>query len=402
MDQPSGARAASALPQMPCPRLPPKREANAISRAVARLRSSGVAYLDLTEGNPTRTGIHYPADLLEELASAQALRYDPQPLGLPAAREAVAGYYAGRGATVHPDDVVLTASTSEAYSWLFKLLCAPGERVAVPTPSYPLFEYLTRLDGVSGDAYELQYHRRWDIDGDSVRRAVMRDTRALLVVSPNNPTGSYVTRGEQAMLIAACARHRLALVADEVFADYPLDAPPECVTELALQNEVLAFTLGGLSKSAGLPQTKLGWILVGGPDTAKREAVEALETIADSYLSVSTPIQVAAPGILLRAATIRSQIHRRVGGNLTALRRMCSAHPAVEVLVCEGGWYAVLRVPAVRSEETLVLDLLDSERVLVHPGYFFDFPREAYLIVSLLPEPSVFSAAVPRLLSRVT
>jgi alanine-synthesizing transaminase len=379
-------------------RLPPNPVPNALSRRLAALHAERVAFVDLTESNPTRAGFEYPDDLLRHLTDAAGLRYEPQPFGLPLARAAVAGDYARRGAHVDPTHVVLTASTSEAYSWLFKLLCSPGDHVLVPRPSYPLFEHLTRLEAVEATTYDLEYHGRWEIDAASVARAVSPRTRAVLIVSPNNPTGSYIKAAELEQLAALCNEHDLSLIADEVFVDYALDAPPDRVTDVALQTEALAFSLGGLSKSAGLPQLKLGWIVVGGTPVRRVAALEGLELIADSYLSVATPVQVAAPDILARGAAIRDGIWRRLRANLAALRGLADSFPGANVLACEGGWYAVVRVPATVPEEELVLGLLDRERILVHPGYFFDFPREAYLVTSLLPPPDVFSDAAARML----
>jgi alanine-synthesizing transaminase len=379
-------------------RLPPNPVPNTLSRRIAALHAERVPFADLTESNPTRAGFGYPDDLLRGLADASALRYEPQPFGLPMAREAVAADHARRGANVSPAQVVLTASTSEAYSWLFKLLCNPGDEVLVPRPSYPLFEHLTRLEAVEAATYDIEYHGRWEIDVASVARAVSSRTRAVLVVSPNNPTGSYLKVRELEQLAALCDERELALVVDEVFVDYALDAPADRVTDIAVRTNALAFSLGGLSKSAGLPQVKLGWIVVGGASARRAAALDALELIADSYLSVATPVQVAASDLLARSAGIRDGISRRLRTNLTVLQDLATSFPGTSVLACEGGWYAVIRVPATVSEEDLVLRLLDRERILVHPGYFFDFPREAYLVMSLLPDPAAFSDAAARML----
>ena len=381
-------------------RLPPDPAVNALSRRIAALRAEGGAWVDLTESNPTRAGFDYPADLLQPLAARAALRYEPEPFGLPSAREAVAADYARRGAHPEPSQVVLASSTSEAYSWLFKLLCNPGERVLVPRPSYPLFEHLARLDAVDAAPYDLEYHGRWELDADSLVHAATPATRAVVVVSPNNPTGSCLSTRELEWLDTFCTERNLALVADEVFADYVLDAPADRTTDVALRASALAFTLGGLSKSVGLPQLKLGWIVVGGARRAA--ALQALELIADSYLSVSTPVQVALPELLARGAAIRDVILARLRENLAALRALAVRVPSCDVLPCEGGWYAVVRVPATRTEEDLVLGLLDRERILVHPGYFFDFSREAFLVISLLPPAGVFADAAARMLQFVS
>jgi alanine-synthesizing transaminase len=377
-------------------RLPPHADLNALSRAVAKRRTAGLPIIDLTESNPTRVGITYPFDLLRELSSQAALRYDPHPLGLRSAREAVARDHGRRGVTVNPDDVVLTASTSEAYAWLFKLLCDPGDVVLVPRPSYPLFEHLTALEGIRAAPFDLEYHGRWDIDFATLDDAPDR-TRALIVVTPNNPTGSYATRREVEQLLALCRTREWALIADEVFADYPLEVNAP-LTDLACRADVLAFSLGGLSKTIGLPQVKLAWLVSGGPPPQRSAAVAALELIADSFLSVSTPVQVATPNLLERGASIRAQIQERVRENLAILRDLTRSFGACEVLTVEGGWSAIIRVPATRSEDQLVLGMLDSEGIVVHPGYFFDFPREAFVVISLLPCTATLRDAATQLL----
>lgn len=378
-------------------RLPRELAPNALSQAVAALRAAGEPWLDLTETNPTAVGLAYPPDALRALADAGALRYAPDPLGLLAARERVAADYARRGLDVAPDRIVLTSSTSEAYGFLFKLLCDAGDAVLVPQPSYPLFDLLTRLEGVVAQPYLLEYRGAWWIDRDSVLAALSPRTRAILVVSPNNPTGSLLRADDRAWLDELCERRAIAIIGDEVFADYRL-SPREDGCSVLGENRVLTFSLGGLSKSAGLPQVKLGWIAVGGPAPAVDNALRRLEVIADTYLSVSTPVQVAAGHLIERGGVIRTAILDRLRDNLARLRTSLAAHPAVSLLEPEGGWSAVLRVPALRSEEALVLLLLERARVLVHPGYFFDFPSEAFIVISLLPDPTMFSDALGRLL----
>lgn len=382
-------------------RLPGSLAPNRLAQAVAHARRSGRRLLDLTESNPTRAGLPYPPDLLAGLSSVEALTYDPQPFGRDAARQAVAADYARRGLAVAPESVCLSASTSEAYAWLFKLLCEPGDRVLVPRPSYPLFEHLTALECVEASPYELDLHGHWRIDVDAVARQVDERTRAVLVVSPNNPTGSVLHPDELHALAGVCASRGVVLIGDEVFADYRLDdqAPAPSVIQ---QSEAVAVSLGGLSKSVGLPQVKLAWLAVGGPETGARELLAGLEVVADTFLSVSTPAQVALPSLLGRGAAVREAIQARTARNFGVLRRAVDAAPAVTLLPPSGGWCAVLQVPNVVSEETLVLDLLERDGVLVHPGYFFDFPREAFVVVSLLPEPASFDAGLARLLARAT
>ena len=377
-------------------RLPSNTEVNAVTRALAALTGRGAAVVDLTESNPTRVELPYPPHLLQPLSDARALQYEPHPLGLPSAREAVAADAGRRGVHVDPAHVVLSASTSEAYTWIFKLLCNPGECVLVPRPSYPLFEHLTRLEGVEVSTYDLEYHGRWEIDFDSVAAAPPA-TKVVLVVSPNNPTGSYITEAELDRLATICRDRGWALVADEVFADYALDARAP-LTDVAARLDVLSFTLGGASKSLGLPQVKLAWMVVGGPAAARDRALAHIQLIADTFLSVSTPVQIAAPALLHDGCAVRTAIQSRTGANLRRAREIVSAFPSCDVLPVEGGWSAVVRVPATRSEERLVLDLLELERVLVHPGYFFDFAHEAFLVISLLVPEARFEKALPRVL----
>ena len=382
-------------------RLPLSLEPNALSLAIDAKRRRGVTVADLTEANPTRVGLSYPPDLLSALADQQALAYDPQPLGLWSARAAVAGDFRRRGIVISADRVALTSSTSEAYALLFKLFCDAGDEVLVPRPSYPLFEHLTRLESVTALPYDLEYHGTWRIDIDSVRRAANSRVKALLIVSPNNPTGSFLHRDDLAALSELSASHGWPIIGDEVFADYGLDPAPSA-THVMAAGDVLTLSLGGLSKSAGLPQVKLGWIGFGGPAATIDGAMAAYEIVADTYLSVSTPVQVAAPSLIERGALVRAQILARVRANLATLRGLAADFSSVDVLPVEGGWSAVLQVPAVRSEDALALELLDQDDVLVHPGYFFDFPREAYVVVSLLPSPAVFEPAVSRVLRRAS
>lgn len=369
-------------------RLPHRLSANAFSAAIADLRTQGVPLVDLTVTNPTSVGLAYPAGLLQELAHPSGLVYTPTPLGRRATREVI---------WRNPDHVVLTASTSEAYSLLFKLLCDPGDGVLTPEPSYPLFELLTRLDGVEATPYRLEHHGVWSIDRESVRAACTPRTRALLVVSPNNPTGSMLRADDREWLVTCAEERGLALISDEVFADYPIQPRPDASTLLG-EERVLTFTLGGLSKSAGLPQLKLGWIVVSGPAGQVASALQRLEVICDTYLSVSTPVQVAGPALIAAGASIRASIQARLMENYRSLLAAAQRHPAIRVLPPEGGWSAVLQVPATIGEDALVLQLLQEAQIIVHPGYFFDMSHGSHLIVSLLPEPAVFQAAITRVM----
>ena len=378
-------------------RLPEALAPNALARAVARLRAAGERFVDLTESNPTAVGFPAAPDQLGALADPAARCYQPEPLGLASARESVSADYARRGLAVNADRIMLTASTSEAYAFLFKLLCNPGDAVLVPQPSYPLFELLTRLEGIEAHPYRLEWHGAWSIDRETLVAALTPRTRAVLVVSPNNPTGSLLRADDRDWLAGVCERHEMAMIGDEVFADYPLRPRPDGSPVLG-DDRVLAFSLGGLSKSAGLPQVKLGWLAAAGPARAVNHALARLEVIADIYLSVSTPVQVAAPALIASGATTRAAIGRRLARNLQQLRAKVAGCPPVSLLEPEGGWSAVLRVPATQSEEALVLRLLAEARVLVHPGYFFDFSQEAFLVVSLLPDPDQFAHGVDQVL----
>lgn len=384
-------------------RIPGDFAMNRLSAAVASHRRGGRPLLDLTVSNPTKAGIVYPHDLLSSMGSPTSTTYSPEPFGAEHARSAVSRDYARRGISVALQRIVLTASTSEAYSVLFKLLCEPtGDDVLVPAPSYPLFEHLAQLDGVTPRSFVLEYHGRWELEEGSLDAAWTDRTRAVLAVSPNNPTGSVLSDAEFAAITSRCAQRGAALVVDEVFADYPLARAGEERSTVSLpQSDALTFRLGGLSKSVGLPQVKLGWIAVEGPDDLVAAALERLELICDTYLSVSTPVQVAAPDLIKRGAAVRTQIQQRIRANYALLESAVQAHPSIELLRADAGWTAVLRVPAGRTEEEIVLTLLSERDTLVHPGFFFDFAHEAFVVVSLLPEPHVFAEGVSRLLEHV-
>jgi hypothetical protein len=382
-------------------RLPAQLAPNRLAKALEAHRASGRPLVDLTESNPTRAGLDYPPDILTPLADPRALRYEPHPSGLPDARAAVAREYERHRLSIAPGRIVLTASTSDAYSMLFKLLANADEEILVPRPSYPLFDHLTRLDLVVSKTYDLEYHGAWTIDFASLERALTPRTRAVLLVCPNNPTGSFVSRPELDRLAALCAPRDIAIIADEVFADYELEeGNAASAGRVSVRGDVLSFALGGLSKSIGLPQVKLGWIALAGPDGLVESALDRLEVICDTYLAVATPVQAAAADLLARGAAIRHQIAARVTANYHRLQSAAASAPSCTVLRSDGGWYAVLHVPSLESEEDLVVGLLQADDVLVHPGYFFDFPRESYLVVSLLPRSAAFADGVARVLRR--
>lgn len=369
-----------------------------LAKLLEQKRSRGELILDLTESNPTQAGFVYRAEkILHALADPRTIKYEPSPAGLPAARAAISEkYYSNR---VAPERIIITASTSEAYAFLFKLLCDPGDQVLVPRPSYPLFEFLAALDSVEVVQYPLVYQRSWTIDLDALVNSVTGQTRAIVLVNPNNPTGSFVKADELARLISLCQDRNLVLISDEVFADYGFEEDPLRVMSLADVDGVLAFSLSGLSKVAGLPQLKLGWIVVNGPSAERDEALANLELIADTYLSVGTPVQWAAASLLEVRQDIQPQIHERVQANRDFLCAHMSGDSPWSLLNAEGGWYAVVEAPRFHSEEEWALTLLAKDSVLIQPGYFFDFEREAFLVLSLLTPVPVFREGVRHILA---
>jgi aspartate/methionine/tyrosine aminotransferase len=380
------------------------RSENALSLALARARAEGRALVDLTESNPTRAGL--AADgIVALLGDPRGAVYEPLPLGHPEARAAVSAYYDERGLAVPAARVCLSASTSEAYAWIFKLLCERADQVLVPAPSYPLFAFLAALEEVALVPYPLDRARGFRVDVEALESAVGPRTRAIVVVHPNNPTGSFVRRDEAAAIEAIARRAGLAIVVDEVFSDYahgPLAA--DRLPSFAGERAALTFVLSGLSKVAALPQLKLGWIAVGGPEAIAAEAMARLELIADTYLSVGTPVQRALPEILARRGPVQARILDRVRANLAALDAAIAAageHAPVRRLHVDGGWYAIVEVPRTRDEDAWVEALVRDEGVIVHPGYFFDFAEGGLLVVSLLPDPAAFAGAIARVVRRV-
>ncbi len=368
---------------------------NPLASLRAAKDAAGVPVLDLTISNPTQAHLPVPdARLLDVLADPRALIYEPAPLGLPAAREAIARYYAGRGVGVDPAHIVLTASTSESYGFLFKLLCGAGDRVLVPTPSYPLFEYLAGLELVAIESYSLHFHLDWGMDIAEIEQLAGPPTRALLVVNPNNPTGSYLDEQERELLVEALAGSDVALISDEVFADYPAGPDPRRVESLVEEDRVPTFVLGGFSKLLGLPQLKLGWIVVNGPRAVRDEALRRLALIADTYLSVNTPVQIAVAALLERLPELRGRIAERVARNRAALAQI-AAPPTIRLGA--GGWSALLELPHGRNDEEWALYLLERHDVVVHPGYLFGFERDSMAVVSLLTPEDRLSEGMARI-----
>jgi alanine-synthesizing transaminase len=372
---------------------------NHFTQAQSQLRAAGVNILDLSVSNPTRAILHYDAEtILSSLSRPEAMDYDPQPKGLLEARQAVAAYYRAdhEGFDVDPESIVLTTSTSEGYSYIFRLLCNPDDEILVPKPSYPLFDFLADLEDVRLVPYPLLYDHGWQIDLPSLYGAVSPRTRAIVLVHPNNPTGSYTSHTESGDLNRFCEENGLALIVDEVFLDHAHDGVAR--PSFAMNDRALTFTLSGLSKLCGLPQMKVAWIAVSGPEERKGEAMARMEVIADTYLSMNAPLQLATPTLLEQRKNIQALLLDRVRANLREFDRQLSRQKTCARLEVEGGWYAVLRVPATQSDEDLVIDLLRKVAVLVHPGHFYDFPTDGYLVLSLITPVEEFREGVKRVL----
>jgi aspartate/methionine/tyrosine aminotransferase len=375
---------------------------NALSLAIEEARASGQHILDLTVSNPTEAGVRPDAEIvLAALANPGAMHYDPQPRGLLGARQAVCRYYRESHDVfdLDPGRLILTTSTSEAYSYVFRLLCNPGDEILVPKPSYPLFEFLADLADVKLVPYPLLYDHGWQIDLDSLYKAATVRSRGVILVHPNNPTGSFVSAVETGALNALCRDRGLALIVDEVFLDYSHDGVPR--RGFVTNAETLTFTLSGVSKISALPQMKLAWVATSGPEEVVAEAGARLEIIADTFLSMNAPVQLAAPVLLDQRKQIQPILRDRLRLNLTELDRQLAGHPSCARLMVEGGWYVVLRVPAVENDEDLAVGLLRKARVSVHPGHFYDFPNEGHLVLSLITEPAVFREGVARTLEVV-
>ncbi len=371
---------------------------NRFTEALQKARANGSEILDLTASNPTRVGLQYSAQaILAALNSPNSLDYDPQSKGLLSARQGVSSYYgAEHSVDLDAERIILTASTSEGYSYVFRLLCNAGDELLVPKPSYPLFEFLADLQDVKLVPYPLIYDHGWQIDFHSMQMAVSPRTRGVVVVHPNNPTGSYVHENEFGQLNVFCRAHNLAVISDEVFLDFNLDGQEH--RSFASNSEVLTFTLSGLSKISALPQMKVAWVVCTGPQSEVAEAVARLDVIADTYLSMNAPIQWAAPALLDQRKGIQKQLMTRVKANLSELDLRLAAQPACRRLEIEGGWYAVLRVPVTQSDEDLAIRLIQEQAVLVHPGHFYDFPADGYLVLSLINREDEFSEGISRLL----
>ena len=380
-----------------------KFKSNQLALRLKTLQESGVEILDLSESNPTQCQFQYLNNqLLSPFVQPENLSYEPSPKGILTARQAVQSYYREKNASVDPEHIFLTASTSEAYSFLFRLLTNPGERILVPHPSYPLFDFLADLNDVQLDFYHLKYNERgWQIDMESLIRQTYSNTKAVILVHPNNPTGSFVKSDELNEIKKLAQEKSMALISDEVFSDYSFLDDPSRAPTLVRNGEVLTFTLSGISKVLGLPQMKLGWIVATGPQEAVNPCIERLEFILDIYLSVNVPVQHALASWFISKNSIQTEITDRIQKNITfLLEQLGTSHPA-SCLKTEGGWYATVRIPKILSEEEWALEFLEKDHVYLHPGYFFDFEEEAYMVLSLLPHLKIFKEGVSRILARI-
>ncbi|MFT4112226.1 pyridoxal phosphate-dependent aminotransferase [Silvibacterium sp.] len=373
-------------------------EESDLASALRERRAAGLPLFDLTASNPTHCGFDYDsAALLAPLGDSRALEYDPDPRGMRAAREAVVRYYAQQGSTVPVEHVLLTTSTSEAYSYLFRLLADPGDEILIAQPSYPLFDFLAQLEDVRLTPYPLFYDHGWHLDLEALRRSIGPRTRAIALVHPNNPTGHFTKPGEREALEHLCAEHGLALIVDEVFLDYALGGEP-AISFATGEHPALTFVLSGLSKVAALPQMKASWIAAFGPDAALRPALARLEIVADTFLAMNAPIQCALPVWLENRTGIQQQIPTRLRANLASLDAALARQGMVSRLEVEAGWYAVLRIPALAPDEEVALNLVREHGVSVHPGSSFGFPGSGWLVVSLLTLPEEFASGIERLL----
>lgn len=378
-----------------------KLSTNRYTQTLEDTRRSGVRLLDLSASNPTRCGLQYDTEaILSAFQDPSALTYEPQPKGLLSARKEVANYYLNdHKASIDPEAIILTTSTSEAYSFVFKLLCNPLDEVLVAKPSYPLVDFLAELQDVALVPYFLQYAHGWMVDFKSIERARTDRTRAILLVHPNNPTGSYLSPEEMSRVNAICRERELVLIVDEVFLDYPFYGNSR--ESFVANREVLTFTLSGLSKISALPQTKVAWLICTGPDELVKAAVERLEVISDTYLSLNAPTQLAVPTLLGQRHSMQKQLSERVRSNRAELASQLVRHKSCNLLESDGGWYAVLHVPVDKSDEDLAIQLISEQHVIAHPGHFFDFPKDGFLVLSLIASPAEFREGVTRILDSV-
>lgn len=375
---------------------------NSLTQLLIQKKAAGTPFLDLTVSNPTQCLSEYPhQEIRNAFGQIRDFTYCPDPLGSHTARSAVAGYYRNRGVFISPDQLALTASTSEAYSYLFKILCDGGDEILAPLPSYPLFEYLAAFESVRTVPYRLRYDGTWYLDFTSLRAGINRRTKAIIIVNPNNPTGTFLSKEERSELLNLASQFNLPIISDEVFGDYTITPGAPTGATLAEDDSTLSFSLNGLSKAAGMPQMKLGWLAIGGPAQARQEARERLEITADTYLSVGTPVQHALPDLLQIGAVLQQQLLQRIKQNIVVMDSLTKG-TAIQRLYLHGGWSSILQLPRTLTEEDWVRGLLQEENVFVQPGYFFDMESEAYIVLSLITPPDEFREGVRRTCSYVS
>ncbi len=375
------------------------RQPNRFTELLESRRREGSVIFDLTKSNPTHCGINYPErEILAALSHPGSLQYQPDPMGLLSSRDEIARYYRKKNLTVQTSNIFLTASTSEAYSFIFRLLCNPGDAVLAPVPSYPLFEYLAQVNDIQLQHYHLLYDHGWYIDIDSMKNAITKSTKAIVLVNPHNPTGMYLKKDAWFQIGELARQHELALIVDEVFTEYSLGDTSHNFGSTAASNDVLTFTLNGISKMCGFPQLKLGWVIVSGESAAAREAINRLEILCDTFLSVNTPVQVGLPQLLKAGEHVRQKIIARIKSNYDHVRKLMNKQSHASCLTADGGWYCTLRMPRIKSDEQWSLELLEHRGVCIYPGYFFDFEEEGYLVASLLTEEQTFCDAINHIL----
>jgi len=373
---------------------------NKLSEKISQLTSKGKALINLTESNPTKCGFFVSRNILSSLNQISNKHYSPNSQGLERARSAVAQYYKEKSVSVQANQIFITSSTSEAYSYIFRLLLNSGDEVMMPTPSYPLINYLAKLNDVSVKTYSLGYEKRWSMDVNSIGKSFKKQ-KLMILINPNNPTGNYIYESELKLINQLAEKQKAALLCDEVFHDFNLREKTKTPLSLASNNKVLTFTLSGISKSLALPQMKLSWIVVSGPKRVREEAMKRLEVIADTFLSVSTPVQNALPVWLKERDKIQAGIKKRVLSNLDYLQRELVKYPENQILTVEGGWSVIIQIPKIYSEEDWVLKFLTQDQVIVHPGYFYDFPKEAYIVISLILPPKQFRQGICKIFKRI-
>jgi len=376
-------------------------EENKLSALLKDKKSAGISVLDLMESNPTNAGFDFDeAGILNAVSKSESLKYLPHPKGLKTARKAVAQYYKEKNIEINIDNIFLTSGTSEAYSFIFKLLTDPGDEILIPNPGYPLFSFIAEMESVNIKNYKLKYSdgNFWSIDFESLKSGIADKTKAVIIVNPNNPAGNYIKAKEINELLRICREHKIAVICDEVFLDYPVESDRKNIFSVAGINYVLTFTLSGLSKICGLPQMKLSWIIVGGPKKECNEAKEKLEIITDTYLSVGAPVQLAVGSLLVNRDFIQAQIKDRILRNYEFLKSELIANEFADLMKTDGGWYAVLKIKIKISEENMAFEMLDKKDVYIHPGFFFDFKDEGYIVVSLLTPAENFNTGIKRIL----